>query len=90
VAADEHRVQDFDHSHQDKAPRLINPERDVHLSSRTSTHATQQQHGLSGPLQEKSQKTFSDAGADLQRRHKHLKNPKSFASFLQKRRPDFF
>jgi hypothetical protein len=48
VAADERRVQDFGRSNQDKALRRINPERGVHLSSRTSMHTTQQQHGHLG------------------------------------------
>ena len=62
VAADEHRVQDFGCLHQDNTPHATNPERGVHLSSRTSPHKTHQPRlMLSRPSQEAHAREFTKA-----------------------------
>ena len=56
VAADEHRVQDFGRSHQDKASRRANPERGVHLSSPKARQKTPGQHGYLGSYRKRSKR----------------------------------
>jgi hypothetical protein len=60
AAADEHRVQDFNRAQKDKARRRINPERGVHLSSRSAADGSRE--GTVFFSEEKKQKTFANLG----------------------------